>query len=615
MVASELTDKEGSGFGERLAGGGGKGYLKAKKWRRMRSSIDWGKPSRVAGLIVLVSAFSLKEARERGVFLFMRSDVIGCWRKWSGVLVAAAGLALVLPGAHGAAGSLISKGPYLQAPASDTMLIMWESLADLPGKVRFGVEGQPDAEVGDVRPRMIKTATAGATNAVKVGAAPREFYIYEAALKDLKPGETYHYSVEFAGVRTATNHFKAFNPGAERVRFIAYGDSRSYPEAHARLTARFRQHAPDFILHTGDIVARGRDYTLWAREFFNPMANVINEAPFFPVIGNHEGDGTNYLAYFHPPGQRLWYSLDVGPAHVLGLDYRFTRSDSEQFRFAANDLMTSRAPWKIVMFHKPVFNIGGHVSDWGQTNYLPLFYRTKMDLVLAGHSHMYERFHPVAPRGERDWAITHITTGGGGAELYDSFDHPSLAVRESAHHYMVLEATRDALQARAIRDDGTLLDSFELKKTDGRMAADYLAQVYPEELLKLFYAATPSLASRVASPPGTNAPARLSLNLKPLAGWPAPARLEITLAPQSAPYYELEDPPLRATTPLTGQTNLAVWTTVRATGKRAITMNSDQELRPPLVLMAKVRCGEEETIAYGAPCRLAKTAATAADKP
>jgi hypothetical protein len=52
----------------------------------------------------------------------------------------------------------------------------------------------------------------------------------------------------------------------------------------------------------------------------------------------------------------------VGPAHVLALDYRLGKGNDEQFAFAQQDLMTAKAPWKVVFMQYPVFNIGGHAT-------------------------------------------------------------------------------------------------------------------------------------------------------------------------------------------------------------------------------------------------------------
>ncbi|HWH72504.1 MAG TPA: metallophosphoesterase family protein, partial [Candidatus Sulfotelmatobacter sp.] len=449
------------------------------------------------------------------------------------------------------------------------MSIMWESLSDSTGVVRFGAGDTLDRLVKEIKPQRMRSTT-------------NTFFLYEAKLKRLKPGATYSYSVELDGCQSALRQFRTLDPKAERVQFIAYGDTRSTPSIHSAIAKRFLEYSPEFILHTGDLVARGKDYNLWSREFFNPLAEVIDRVALFSVMGNHEEDGTNYLSYFHLPGKELWYSLDAGPVHVLALDFRFAKNKDEQFRFARRDLLASRAPWKIVLIHTPLFNIGGHASNWGHTNYLPLFRETQVDLVVAGHSHMYERFRPLAPASQTNaWAITHVTSGGGGANLHTALGHPALAIQETTNHFMVFDVSRDVLQAKAIRVDGALLDSFEIKKTEGRPTADYLAQVYPEELMNLFYEVGPSLGGRVANLPARGKPTEVMLTVLPRGKTAAPAELEIGLAPESALAYELVDGPLHVTTPPWGQTN-TVWAQVQVRDGKKITQNKSSELEPSL---------------------------------
>ena len=316
---------------------------------------------------------------------------------------------------------------------------MWESTSepDQPANVRFGLNRRLDQITDSVCRKMEGVS--------KLQQVTNAFYLHEALLTNLRPGAMYSYQVEFSGQRTPVRQFRVLDPEASRGRFVAYGDSRSFPATHTALANRFAKHNPDFILHMGDLVARGKDYALWSREFFAPLANVIDHVPLFSVIGNHEEDGTNYLAHFHLPGKELWYSFDVGPVHVLALDYHFEGADTEQFRFAQADLMNSPAPWKVVFLHYPVFNIGGHAAGWGHTNYLPLFHSAKVDLVLAGHSHLYERFRPVTdPDDCEQWPVTCITTGGGAASLHASFDHPALLARKTINEYVLIEATSRA---------------------------------------------------------------------------------------------------------------------------------------------------------------------------
>jgi hypothetical protein len=53
-----------------------------------------------------------------------------------------------------------------------------------------------------------------------------------------------------------------------------------------------------------------------------------------------------YLFYMHLPGKDRWYSFDIGPVHLLALDFRYEKETDEQFAFARQDLLAAKAPWK-----------------------------------------------------------------------------------------------------------------------------------------------------------------------------------------------------------------------------------------------------------------------------
>lgn len=508
-----------------------------------------------------------------------------------------------------------SKGPYIQAPAPNTVAILWESPSNYTATVRFGRDRKLDQSIGPVVPRQL-TGVSGTLASDKDGSVASTitttrrtnvFYLYEAVLENLNPAATYSYSVELDGRASPVRRFKALDPEAKRVRFIAYGDTRSLPAIHERLARRFSANAPDFILHTGDLVARGEDYALWAKEFFSPLAGVIDHIPMFSVIGNHEHDCTNYLRYFRLPGAERWYSVDLGPVHVLALDFHFEDATDEQFQFARRDLLASKAPWKIVFMHEPVFNIGGHASAWGHKNYLPLFHEAHVDLVLAGHSHMYERFRPLAAwNTPGEWPITHITTGGGGANLHTSLAHPALLAHATTNHYMVFDVTRDTLRGRAILAGGQELDHFTFRKPDGQLAPKYLAQVLPEELVNLSVVIGPQLAGRAAAVPGPTNSANVTFSLAPLKKSPGPATLEIGLTPESARYYVLDPGPATAFMATAGGTNV-VSVRVRSTGKQKVTEDKSHYLSPALVFQAKVKTEAGQTVAYGTKTRVVKS--------
>ncbi len=514
------------------------------------------------------------------------------------------------------------KGPYLQSPGTDTMTIMWESPTNRPGVVHYGRKGKLDEECRVERPReLIGVSSYTVTNVTADRQAQvaqifvtNRVFLYEITLAHLQPKSVYTYSAETDGVRTSPRKFRTFGPQQTKVTFIAYGDSRTNPNIHERLASNFERHSPDFILHTGDLAADGRRYNLWSREFFGPLAQVIDEVPILPSIGNHEQDASNYLHYVHLPGNERWYSYDVGPVHLLALDFHFESATDDQFAFARQDLLAAKAPWKIVFLHYPVFNIGGHGTGWGHAAYLPLFHEAKVDMVMAGHSHIYERFRPVASRGRvEDWPITHITTGGGGAPLYASYAHPALSAQATTNHFVLIEATPTKLTGRTYTTNNTLLDKFELKKRLGQPRADYLSATYPEELLKLSMAAARCLTGGLTAVPATNSVARVLFNIPPIND--TPVTLEISLTQGSAPHYDMEGGPLRVTTPSATNPASVVWARLRSTGKQRIeSMGTNRVLSPPLVFQARVLTDAAETFAYGQRCRISDDAVEAVKK-
>jgi len=246
------------------------------------------------------------------------------------------------------------------------MTIKWEAPTNTTGIVRYGLKGKMDRQFRIETPRLLaveaynlvtNVTDNGETKVARV-ATTNLVYLYESALTNLEPESVYTYSAENEGVRTAPKKFKTFSLHQPKVTFITYGDTRTNPKTHAAVAANFKRYSPDFILHAGDLVADGRRYELWGREFFGPLADVLDEVPILPSLGNHESDGSKYLFYMRLPGKDRWYSYDIGPVHVLALDFRFEKETDEQFAFAKKDLLAAKTPWKVVFLHYPVFNIG-----------------------------------------------------------------------------------------------------------------------------------------------------------------------------------------------------------------------------------------------------------------
>ena len=379
----------------------------------------------------------------------------------------------------------ITKGPYLQNPSPKAVTVQWET--DEPGEpvVRFypaaeGYRGPIQTAAGRVHEKVTLGVTPG-----DPGSPAPVFYLYRARLENLAPNTEYRYwvenSVEGKGaVASEPRIFRTWPAKAERVTFIAYGDSRSNPEAHRAVARNFNRHSPDFILHTGDLVQSGGSFEQWGPQFFEPLADIIDHVPMLIARGNHEGGAENVLRLFDMPEGRTWFSFDYGPVHVVVLDYG--KEDEGVLAWLEKDLAASKAPWKIAAYHVPTFNLGGHRSAAGRTTFLPLFEKYGVDVVLTGHSHIYERFRPLRRAGVPGARpITFITTGGGGAGLYDVTEHPLLAKTAKVLHYCLFTADAKTLRMQTFTPDGKVLDALTISKKDGQYDEAYLAQAQPME--------------------------------------------------------------------------------------------------------------------------------------
>ena len=72
---------------------------------------------------------------------------------------------------------------------------------------------------------------------------------------------------------------------------FAVASCQAYDEGYFSAYRDMVAQDPAFILHLGDLVTDGKRYEQWGTEFFSPLANVIDEVPILPAIGNHEEDG------------------------------------------------------------------------------------------------------------------------------------------------------------------------------------------------------------------------------------------------------------------------------------------------------------------------------------
>lgn len=369
------------------------------------------------------------------------------------------------------AGSLaaITKGPCLLRLYQTRAALMWETDTEGPSAVMYGKNGQPNLSI-ESHPETVSHRTAGGHDA----------FIHKVWIEDLDPGQVYHYRIAGAGFSSDAYRFRTVPSKTDEVTFVVYGDSRSHPEHHRKIVEQIIEIRPDFVIHTGDLVTRGRSYELWGPQFFAPLKGLTETVPIYIAKGNHEGNDGNFERLLVPPGEGNDFEFDYGPVHYFGGDNISRGVDDDRLlRDIARDAATSNARWKFVSYHEPSLNLGGHDSRWKRREALPAFAEAGIDFVVTGHSHLYERFRPVAPPQAGGSYVTYITSGGGGASTHDITPTVYHAAAQAVRHFCVFRIRQNSLSMDAIDEQGKVIDHFQITKRNRRLNNRYLQTAIP----------------------------------------------------------------------------------------------------------------------------------------
>lgn len=244
---------------------------------------------------------------------------------------------------------------------------------------------------------------------------------------------------------------------------VIYGDSRHDQAAQRKVVQAIMPFKPEIVFHTGDLVDHGDDPGQW--EIFKAIAApLLSSAEYYPALGNHEMESPLYFKNFPIIYGQPWYSLQRGGIHFIILDSNVKLGlGSEQYKWLEEDLRRARgaSPFKIVILHHPLFNIGQHSEDEKglKEALLPLFTTYGVDAVFSGHDHSYQRFEYQG--------IYFIVTGGGGAPLTEaSRRSPHLIKFRKAYHFCLVSPQGDVLRVRVIDADKKLIDDFKILPTN-----------------------------------------------------------------------------------------------------------------------------------------------------
>ena len=150
-----------------------------------------------------------------------------------------------------------------------------------------------------------------------------------------------------------------------------------------------------------------------------------------PSPGNHDYNTSGAVPYFSYFGSRAgpdrkgYYSYDFGDWHVVSLNSELPPFRSRQALARAQeawlikDLAANTKLCTIAYMHRPLYSSGDHGEGPSMRRLWDIMFRYRVDLLVVGHDHHYERFNPIAPSGVPDTinGIEQIIVGTGGGSL------------------------------------------------------------------------------------------------------------------------------------------------------------------------------------------------------
>jgi acid phosphatase type 7 len=408
----------------------------------------------------------------------------------------------------------IVRGPYLNSVSSTSAVIRWRTEQPTDSKVSLFLDpARPDQQLETSDSKLVVD--------------------HEVLVSGLMPATKYFYSVGVTtdkGTLYPEQYFKTAPVvgSTPPIRIWALGDfgnsSKNQLDCRDAVIKATADHRPDVWIWLGDNAYNiGLDEEYQRHVFRVYQESFFKNTSLYPSPGNHDYGRAKHdptdIAYYKiftmpkngeaggiPSGSEAYYSVDYGNVHIISLDsqgeldggYRIYDTLSRQIEWLKKDLSANRLPWTIVYFHHPPYTKGSHNSDTEaelvkiRENLLRIIERFNVDLVLCGHSHVYERTHPLrghygeaktfdpkkhvieqkdSPNkyrvGKKGQGVIYIVSGSGGQVGGAEEDYPLKAAtyyNNTVGGSLLLDFDDNKLSAKWICADGEMRDQFWITK-------------------------------------------------------------------------------------------------------------------------------------------------------
>jgi hypothetical protein len=255
------------------------------------------------------------------------------------------------------------------------------------------------------------------------------------------------------------------------IRFAAIGDMGTGDPPQYEVAQRmldFHQKFPfTFVIMLGDNIYGGKSPAELQKKFEIPYKPLLDAGvSFYAALGNHDDTNERFYKFFNMKGQQ-YYSFKKGNVHFFVLDTDYL--DPKQVAWLEKELSNAKdTDWKICYFHHPLYSSGAfHGSSTELRAILePLFVRYSVQVVFAGHDHVYERVKPQK-------GIYYFTEGASGSLRAGDLRKTDMTAVgfDKDRSFMLVEITGDDLYFQTISRMGVTVDSGTIRRTDKTPAA------------------------------------------------------------------------------------------------------------------------------------------------
>ena len=290
---------------------------------------------------------------------------------------------------------------------------------------------------------------------------------YVARLRQLKPNGHYRYCAVTGGKHSTWHAFNTYPEQRDRFSFMFVGDVQdTIGGISNRLLLEAWAHHPqvEFLVCGGDLIERPANQ-YWD-ETFRDLDSIGQSMPILNITGNHDylKGVVRRLEYRFPLvfsyfldsriGDNMVYTLNYGNLQLFVLD-----SNREFFhlwsqrQWLKEQLRSSKAKWKVLFLHHPLYSIKGHNNLVQRWMFDDLVRDYGIDLVMQGHEHAYARMTARDGNGKAIapvYTISHCSPKNYRISFDDRFDKYGI----SSRYYQTVTLQGDTL-AMATYDANT----------------------------------------------------------------------------------------------------------------------------------------------------------------